>query len=159
MKTLTHSNDYDKETMDQNKKNKIIKKLNDHLDKIIDKSKSFEDQIKSIRKIENLYDDYYYLNNFGDKELKFKIFKLRLAHLSNDIDENLFEKIFGNKLIKLADKLINTANKEQNQITVQNIEKNEDKIFKKDEFAIQPQQRADLKYTIDHILYFNEEVN
>ena len=159
MKILTHSNDYDKETMDQNKKNKIIKKLNDHLDKIIDKSKSFEDQIKSIRKIENLYDDYYYLNNFGDKELKFKIFKLRLAHLSNDIDENLFEKIFGNKLIKLADKLINTANKEQNQIIVQNIEKNEDKIFKKDEFAIQPQQRADLKYTIDHILYFNEEVN
>ena len=159
MKILTHSNDYDKETMDQNKKNIIIKKLNDHLDKIIDKSKSFEDQIKSIRKIENLYDDYYYLNNFGDKELKFKIFKLRLAHLSNDIDENLFEKIFGNKLIKLADKLINTANKEQNQIIVQNIEKNEDKIFKKDEFAIQPQQRADLKYTIDHILYFNEEVN
>ena len=131
MKILTHSNDYDKETMDQNKKNKIIKKLNDHLDKIIDKSKSFEDQIKSIRKIENLYDDYYYLNNFGDKELKFKIFKLRLAHLSNDIDKNLFEKIFGNKLIKLADKLINTANKEQNQIIVQNIEKNEDKIFKK----------------------------
>ena len=159
MKILTHSNDYDKETMDQNKKNKIIKKLNDHLDKIIDKSKSFEDQIKSIRKIENLYDDYYYLNNFGNKELKFKIFKLRLAHLSNDIDENLFEKIFGNKLIKLADKLINTANKEQNQIIVQNIEKNEDKIFKKDEFAIQPQQRADLKYTIDHILYFNKEVN
>ena len=159
MKILIHSNDYDEETMDQNKKNKIIKKLNDHLDKIIDKSKSFEDQIKSIRKIENLYDDYYYLNNFGNKELRFKIFKLRLAHLSNDIDENLFEKIFGNTLIKLADKLINTANKEQNQIIVQNIEKNEDKIFKKDEFAIQPQQRADLKYTIDHILYFNEEVN
>ena len=35
-------------------KNKIIKKLNDHLDKIIDKSKSFEDQIKSIKKVENL---------------------------------------------------------------------------------------------------------
>ena len=35
-------------------KNKIIKKLNDHLDEIIDKSKSFEDQIKSIRKVKNL---------------------------------------------------------------------------------------------------------
>ena len=121
MKKLIHSNDYDEETMNQNKKNKIIKKLNDHLDKIIDKSKSFEDQIKSIRKIENLYDDYYYLNNFGDKELKFKIFKLRLAHLSNDIDENLFEKIFGHTLIKLADKLINTTNKKENQIIVKNI--------------------------------------
>ena len=48
MKILIHSNDYDEETMDQNKKNKIIKKLNDHLDKIIDKSKSFQDQIKLI---------------------------------------------------------------------------------------------------------------
>ena len=85
MKILIHSNDYDEETMDQNTKNKIIKKLNDRLDKIIDKSKSFEDQIKSIRKIEDLYNDYYYLNNFGDKELKFRIFKLRLAHLSNEI--------------------------------------------------------------------------
>ena len=28
----------------------IIKKLNDHLDEIIDKSKSFEDQIKSLKK-------------------------------------------------------------------------------------------------------------
>ena len=123
MKILIHSNDYDEEAMDQNKKNKIIKKLNDHLDKIINKSKSFEDQIKSIRKIENLYDYYYYLNSFGDKELAFKIFKLRLAHLSNDIDENLFEKIFGHVLKKLADKLIKTTNKEENQIIVKNIEK------------------------------------
>ena len=49
MKILIHSNDYHEDTMDQNTKNKIIKKLNDRLDKIIDKSKSFEDQIKSIR--------------------------------------------------------------------------------------------------------------
>ena len=37
--------------MSQNKKNKI-KELNDHLDEIIDKSKSFENQIKSIKKIQ-----------------------------------------------------------------------------------------------------------
>ena len=36
--------------MDQNKKNKIIKNLNDNLDEIIDKSKSFEKQIKSLKK-------------------------------------------------------------------------------------------------------------
>ena len=36
--------------MSQNKKNITIKKINDHFAKIIDKSKSFEDQIKSIRK-------------------------------------------------------------------------------------------------------------
>ena len=102
------------------KKNKIIKKLNDHLDKIIDKSKSFENQIKSIRKIENLYHDYY-LKNFGDKELKFKNFKLRLAYLSNEIEEKLFEKIFSHTLIKLADKLINTKDRKENQIIVKNI--------------------------------------
>ena len=139
MKILIRSNEYDEET-NQNKKNKIIKKLNDHLDEIIDKSKSFEDQIKSIRKIKNL-NDYYYVNNFGDKELKFKIFKLKLAHLSNEIDEKLFEQIFGHTLIKLADKLINTTNKEENQIIVKNIEKNKNKLFEMDEFhdwVIQP---------------------
>ena len=49
MKTLIRSNEYDEET-NQNNKNKIMKKLNDHLDEIIDKSKSFENQIKSINK-------------------------------------------------------------------------------------------------------------
>ena len=36
--------------MSQNKKNKIIKRLNDNLDEIIDKSKSFEEQIKLLKK-------------------------------------------------------------------------------------------------------------
>ena len=79
--------------------------------------------------------------------------------MSNDIDENLFEKIFGHTLIKLADKLIKTKNKKENQITVKSIEKNKDKIFKEDEFVIQRQQRADLKYTTDLSLNFNEELN
>ena len=37
--------------MDENKKNEIIKGANDNLDEIIDKSKSFEEQIKSLKKI------------------------------------------------------------------------------------------------------------
>ena len=117
-KTLMSSNEdddnenenKDDETVSQNEKNIRIKNINDYLDEIIDKSKSFEDQIKSIRKIKNL-DDYYYVNDFGDKELKFKIFKLKLAHLSNEIDENLFEQIFGHTIETLANKLINTTNK------------------------------------------------
>ena len=92
--------------MDQNE---IIKEKNDLLDEIIDKSKSFEDQIESFKKVGNL-EEYYFINDFGDKELKFKIFKLKLAHLSNEIDEKLFEQIFGHTLIKLEDKLINTTN-------------------------------------------------
>ena len=50
---------------------KKIKELNDHLDEIINKSKSFEDQIKSIKKVENL-EESYFINDFGDKKLKFK---------------------------------------------------------------------------------------
>ena len=41
--------------------------------------------------------------------------------MSNDIEEKIFEQIFGHTLIKLADKLINTTDKEENQITVKNI--------------------------------------
>ena len=157
-----YENEDDDEAMDQKKKSEIIKGLNDNLDEIIDKSKSFEDQIKSIKKVENL-EEYYFINDFGDKELKFKIFKLKLAHLSNEIDEKLFEQIFGHTLIKLADKLINTRNKEENQIIVKNIEKNKDKLFEMDEFndwVTQPSDRhINLKDAIDLILDFNEELN
>ena len=45
------------ETMNQNNNN--IKQLNNYLDEIIDKSKSFEDQIKSIRKVENVKELFY----------------------------------------------------------------------------------------------------
>ena len=43
--------------------------------------------------------------------------------MTNIIDENLFKQIFGHTFIKFADKLINTKNKEENQIIVKNIEK------------------------------------
>ena len=153
--------DGDDKTMSQNKKNKI-KELNDYLDEIIDISKSFEVQINQIRKVENL-EEYYFINNFGDKELKFKIFKLRLAHLSNEIDKDLFEQKLDHKFETLANKLINTTNKEENQITVKDIEKNKDKLFEIDEFydwVIQPSnQHINLKDIIDLILDFNEELN
>ena len=119
--------DYDDEAMSQNSNN-VTKQLNDSLDEIIDKSKSFEDQIKSIRKVKNL-NEYYDMHNYDNKELKLKIFKLQIAHLSNIINKKLFEQIFGHTLIKLANKLINTTNKEENQIIVKNINKNKDKIY------------------------------
>ena len=140
----------------------IIKKLNDHLDEIIDKSKSFEDQIKSLKKLEGLK-GYWPYKDFGDKELKSKYFKIELADMSNEIDKKLFEQIFGHTLETLANKLINTTNKEENQIIVKNIEKNKNKLFEMDEFydfLIQPiNQCINLKYIIDLILDFNEELN
>ena len=99
------------------------------MDEIIDKSKSFEEQIKSLKKLEGLK-VYWPYNHFGDKELKSKYFKIELADMSNDIDEKLFEQIFGHTLIKLADKLINTTNKEENQIIVNNIKENKEKLYK-----------------------------
>ena len=97
--------------------------------------------------------------DYDDKELKSKYFKIQLADMSNEIDKKLFEQIFGHTLIKLADKLINTINKEENQIIVKSI--NKTKLLEKDDFGdwvIQAQQRSDLKYTIDLILSFNETI-
>ena len=70
-----------------------------------------------IKKRENL-GDYYRVNDFNDKKLKFKIFKLKLAYLSNEIDEDLFKQIFDHKFETLANKLINTINIKENQIIV-----------------------------------------
>ena len=53
----------------------------------------------------------------------------------NEIDE-----VFGHKF-ELANKSINTTNKEENQIIVNNIEKNKDKLYEKDDFydyVVQP---------------------
>ena len=61
--------------------------------------------------------------------------------MSNEIDKKLFKQIFGHTLIKLADKLINTTNKEENRIIVKNINKNKEKLYEQDDyynFVIQP---------------------
>ena len=83
--------------------------------------------------------------------------------MSNEIDEKLFKQIFGHTLETLAKKLINTKNKEQNQITVNNINKNKDKLYKEDDFCnyvIQPSDwHIDLIDTINLISGFNEELD
>ena len=110
MPSKNDDDDDDDETMNQNSNN-IIKQWNDYLDEIIDKSKSFEDHIKSIRKVENL-NEYCFINDYGNKELEFKIFKLKLAYLSKIIDKKIFKRIFGHTF-KTANKLINATNKEE----------------------------------------------
>ena len=145
--------------MDQNE---IIKEKNDLLDEIIDKSKSFEEQIKSLKKREDLK-GYWPYNDYDDKELKSKYFKIQLADMSNEIDEKLFEQIFGHTLIKLEDKLINTTNKKENSIIVKNMFKSKDKIFKKYYFADwvieSSDQHINLKDAIELILDYNENKN
>ena len=135
------------------------------MDEIIDKSKSFEEQVESIRKVENLGEDRF-MYDYGDKELKFKIFKLELAYMSNVIDENIFKEIFGHTFETLANKLINTTNKEENQIIVKNISENKGKLYEEYKIrdssydVILPSYLHDSHIqAIDLILNFNEKFN
>ena len=160
-KTLMSSKEDDK-TMNQNN-NDTIKELNDSLDKIIDESKSFEDQIQSIKKVKNL-DEYYYINNFDNKELEFKIFKLKLAYLSNIIDKKISKQMFGHTFETLANKLINTANKEENQIIVNDINENKTKLYEDEtkpfhDYVIQPSNQHNLIEANNVILDFHEKFN
>ena len=61
----------------------------------------------------------YYEDN---KETNLRLFKLKLAHIFNDVDDNLFKEIFGFTSVELADKLINTTSKEDNQMIIDHIE-------------------------------------
>ena len=83
--------------------------------------------------------------------------------MPSEIDEKLFKLIFGQTLETLANKLINTTNKEENQIIVNNINKNKEKLYKQDDyynFVIQPcDRRINLIDAIRLILDFNEELD
>ena len=62
--------------------------------------------------------------------------------------------------VKLADKLLNTTSKEENQMLVNDIEINRDKIFEQDEFnkfvIKQAHKHGDLLDTVRVTLKFNE---
>ena len=82
----------------------------------------------------------------------------------NIIDKKLFEQIFGHTLEALANKLINTTNKKENQIIVKNIKANKKKVSKQEKtfpynWVIQPSyQHINLVKTIKLILDFNETI-
>ena len=102
--------------------------------------------------------DYYEDN----KERNLRIFKVKFAHIFNDVDDNLFKEIFGFKSVELADKLINTTSKEDNQMLIDHIEIKRDKIFEQDKYSkhvIQPpHKRGDLLDTVEVILEFNKTI-
>ena len=108
--------------------------------------------------------DYWPMKYYEDnKETNLILFKLKLAHAFNDVDDNLFKEIFASvnlTSVKLADKLINTTSKEENQMLINDIEINRDKIFEQDEFSKfvikQTYKRGDLLDTVKVILIFNE---
>ena len=86
--------------------------------------------------------------------------------MSNIIDKKIFIQILGHTFETVGNKLINTTNKEENQIIVNNIKDNKEKPYKEDEtsafhdYVIQPSNRRnDLIETINLILDFNEKFN
>ena len=115
------------ENEDKNERYYIIKQVNGYF-KMIDESISFEEQINLFKKINLLYEYWSVGYDDDDKNLNLKIFKLRVAYISKDIDEKLFEEIFGHTFATLANKLINTTKKEENRIIINNIKKNMDKL-------------------------------
>ena len=140
----------------------IIKQLNNYF-KTIGGTKSFKEQIETL-KTKDFLDEYWHFRyHHGNKELNDRIFKAKAAYILNDLDEQLFEKIFGHTFIALVDKLINTISEEENKIIVDVIKKNRDKIYEQDEcskFVIHPaHKRGDLLDAIKIILNFNELIS
>ena len=147
--------DYDRDNDDEN----TVKQIISNFEKI-DETKSIEDQIDILKKTPWL-NDYWYIEYYEDnKGTNLRSFKLKFAHVFNDAGDNLFKEIFGHTSVKLADKLINTTSKEENQMLVNDIKINRDKIFEQDEFnkfvIKQAHKRGDLLDTVRVILKFSE---
>ena len=65
----------------------------------------------------------------GNKERNLRLFKLKLAHIFNNVDDNLFKEIFDFTSVELASKLINLTSKKEKQMIIDHIEIKMDKIF------------------------------
>ena len=98
-----------------------LKRINNNF-KEINETKSFKDQIDILIEIPDLGDFWYNKYYEDNKETNLRLFKLKFAHIFNDVDDNLFKEIFGHRSEKLADKLINTTSKEDNQVLTDYIE-------------------------------------
>ena len=118
-----NKNENENENKNENKNengNKIYDNVDNYFN-IIDKTKSFEDQIETLKKMDDV-SQYWDMNYCDDnKKINFKIFKLKFAQISNDVDEQTFEEVFGHKYVALADKLLNKTSKEENQIFINDI--------------------------------------
>ena len=137
-----------------------LKRINNNF-KEINETKSFKDQIDILIEIPDLGDFWYNKYYEDNKETNLRLFKLKFAHIFNDVDDNLFKEIFGFKSVELADKLINTTSKEDNQMLIDHIEIKRDKIFEQvyGQYVIQPpHKRTDLLDTVKVLLDFNKTI-
>ena len=120
---------------------------------MIDESIPFEEQINLLKIMDDI-NRYWHTSYYDDKVLNHKIFKLKYPFFTNELDEKLFEEIFGHTFV--------TTNKEEKQIIINNILKNRDKLYKHNDFYNYINQsrskRIDLIDAAKIILEFNETV-
>ena len=69
--------------------------------KKIDETKSFKDQIDILKEIPWLNDYWYIEYSENNKETNLRLFKLKFSHIFNDVNDNLFKKIFGFYICKI----------------------------------------------------------
>ena len=169
LKTIFNNNNSNNNESDSNNKNDNenenendeyyyeIEQLNNWFE-TIDQTKSLEKQIELLKERGEFLSKYWHVGYYhGNKELNYKIFKAKAAHLLNDLDEQLFEKKFGHTFAALVDKLTNTRDKEENQIIFDNVKNNRDKAFEQDKFGkFVVQQRGDVRDAVKIILEINE---
>ena len=159
----SNNNESDSNNKNENENDEYyyeIRQLNDWF-KTIEQIKSLEEQIELLKERGEFLSEYWYVGYYHDnKELNYKIFKAKAAYLLNELDEQLFKEVFGHTFAELVEKLINTLDKkEENQIIIDGIENNSNKIFeqKYSQFVIQPaHKRGDLKDAVKIILEINE---
>ena len=126
----------DNESENEGEKDKYyyeIRQLNNWFE-TIDQTKSLEKQIKLLKERGEFLNEYWYVGYYHDnKELNYKIFKAKAAYLLNDLDDQLFRRIFGYTFAALVEKLINTIDKkEENQIIMDDIRNNSSKIIEQE---------------------------
>ena len=125
----------------------LINQLNNYF-RTIDETKSFEEKIEILKK-RNFLNEYWHVRYYHDnKKLNLIIFKSKAAYLLNDLDEQLFEGIFGQTL---ADKVINTTNKEENKIIIDDIKRIEIK-FTNNMILVKIQSNQPIKVVIYSVL-------
>ena len=93
-----YESEYESESENENEKDDYyyeIRQLNNWFE-TIGQTKSLEEQLKSLKERRQFLNEYWYVKYYhGNKELNYKIFKAKAAYLLNEVDEELFEKIFG----------------------------------------------------------------
>ena len=90
-----NESEYESESRSESKKDEYyyeMRQLNNWFE-TIDQTKPLEEQLKLLKERGEFFSEYWCVEYYhGSKELNYKIFKAKAAHLLNELDKQLFEK-------------------------------------------------------------------